>query len=258
MRTVFSWWDEASMVIIRKKREESTEEKEARLHKEKEQAMGIQDNYQARGFELVLWVQGHKVLVSTLIALLLLGGAILSGYLYYQKRSAEIASGAYLEVIKSIEGVPRTGEENIAKWQKAQTKLMELAAAHKYSGIAVLANLYGAHLALENNDAKNAVEMYQMALSRIKKSDNFYPLALIGLGYAQEKNGDVKSAIASFESVIEIKGDVGKDLALWEAARLSSELHENDNAKKNIAKLLEEYPASVYEKNAKRLKDTLH
>ena len=41
------------MVVIRKKHKETPEEKEAREQKEREQAMGLQDNYQARGFELL-------------------------------------------------------------------------------------------------------------------------------------------------------------------------------------------------------------
>lgn len=245
------------MVIIRKKHKETAEEKEARLQKEREKAMGLQDEYQARGFELVSWVQDHKVLVSILIVVLVLGGAAFSAYLYYQQRAAEVASGAYLEAVRAIEGVPKTGEENIAKWQKAQTSLAELARSHKNSGVAVLANVYAGHVALENNDAKGAIEFYQTALKEIKKTDTLHPLVLIGLGYAQEKSGDTKSAIASFETVIESKNTTGRDLALWEAARLSKDAKDLEKAKTYVAKLLEEYPTSVYEKDAKRLSEAI-
>lgn len=245
------------MVIIRKKHKESAEDREARLQKEQEQRIGIQDQYQARGFELVSWVQSNKRLVSAAIAVVVIAGALLSGFLYYQKRTAEIASGAYLDALKTIDGVPKEGEENIAKWQKAQADLAALAKTHSGSGVSVLANLYAAHLALENNDAKNAADLYQTAVKKINATDALYPLAMIGLGYAQEKSGEKKASLETFEALAESKSTTGKDLALWEAARLSQELKESDRAKKNLTRLLEEHPASVYEKNAQLLKETL-
>jgi len=246
-----------SMVVIRKKHKETAEEKEARLKAEEAQAQGIQDQYQARGFELVSWVQDHKVFVSTLIAVLILAGAGLSGFLYYQKRSAEIASGAYLEALKPIESMEEKGEEAKAKLQKAENELMEIAKSQGSSGIGVLANIYGGHIALENDDQANAVALYQTALKHLNKSDVLYPLALTGLGYAQEENGDVKSAFSTFESLVELRTNPSKDLALFEAARLASLLKDSEQAKKNLARLLEEYPSSVYEKDAERLKESI-
>lgn len=241
------------MVIIRKKHKESAEEKEARLQKEQEQSMGIQDQYQARGFELVSWVQDNKTLVSVLIAVLILGGAGFSAYLYYQQRSAEAASSAFLEAVKVIDGIPHEGEENIGKWKDAQANLTKLAEAHKSSGVAVLANIYAGHVALENNDAKQAVVLYERAISQMKKDDVLYPLALIGLGYAQERSGDKKSALSNFERVIEGKNALGKDLAYWEAARLAKDAQDGEKVKKYVADLSKDFPASIYEKNAKKL-----
>ncbi len=149
------------------------------------------------------------------------------------------------------------GEEAKAKLQKAQTDLMEVAKSQGNSGIAALANLYGGHIALENEDKKNAVLLYQAALKSLSKSDTLYPLALTGLGYAQEEDGDLKSALATFDSLIELKTNPSKDLALFEAARLANQLKESEQAKKNLARLLEEYPSSVYEKDAQRLKESL-
>lgn len=80
------------MVIIRKKHKETDQEKELRQKQEQEKSMGIQDQYQARGFELVTWMQDHKVLVSVAIAVLVIGGALFSAYVYYQQRAAELAS----------------------------------------------------------------------------------------------------------------------------------------------------------------------
>lgn len=242
------------MVVIHKKHQESEQEKSARLQKEQEQAMGLQDHYQARGFELVSWVQDHKIIVSLMIAALFLAGALFSGYVYYQKRNAEMASAAYLSALKEVSEHDPSKEEDKAKLVEAQKRLAEVAGSYGRSGVSVLANLYGAHLALLNNDIQGSVAMYQGALAKLNTADAVYPLAQIGLGYAQEKSGDSVAALASFERVLDSKSGLGNDVALWEAARLAKNTKDLDKAKKYIARLLEEYPASVYEKNAKRLK----
>lgn len=245
------------MVIIRKKHKETAEEKEIRLQKDQEQAMGIQDQYQARGFELVSWVQEHKGLVISLIGLLVLCGALLSGYLYYQKRSAEIASSAYLEAIKPIEDREKIDQKDLEPVQKALTALTEVIQGHGSTSTASLARLYAGHLALELRDGKQAVERYKEASKDMDKSNALYPLALIGLGYAHEMSENKKEALETFESLIELKNNPSKDLALWETARIAADLKEDEKAKKNVARLLKEHPASVYERNALMLKETL-
>lgn len=241
------------MVLIRKKHVETAEEKESRLKKEAEMSAGIQDQYQARGFELVSWVQDHKVLVSVMIAVLLLGGIGYSGFGYYQQRANEAATTKFLAVMKDIDGVTKEDADKTAKWQKAQADLKDVAGNFSRSKVANLANLYAGHLALEANDPKAALESYKSAVGEISKADPLYPVALIGLGYAQERNGDAQAALASFEGVINAKDGMGKDLALFEAARLASELKDNDKAKTYREQLIKDYPNSVYEKNLMRL-----
>jgi tetratricopeptide (TPR) repeat protein len=240
------------MVIIRKKQKESVEEKAARLKKEQEQAIGIQDQYQSRGFELVSWVQEHKVLVSILISILIISGASVSVYLYFQKQKIQDASQAYLDILREIDDVTKTDEESIEKLKNAKEKLRELAVSYSGVKVANLANLYAAHLALKN-DAKVAIELYQKALNDLQKTDPLYSLALIGLGYAKEKTGDQKNALSHFEAVIESKNSLGKDLALWEAARIAKDLNEVEKMKKYSTKLQDDFPESGYERNIKLL-----
>lgn len=243
------------MVIIHKKQKETKEEKEARLKKEQEQSMGVQDEYQARGFELVSWVQEHKGLVSGAIVLLLLAGGSFSAYLYYNDRKAEAASSLFLESLKTLEG----DDEAVPlaeKMKKAEEGFQKVNEHYPSSKVATLANLYRAHLALENGQTEDSVKLYQKVVTALGKSNSLYPSAVIGLGYAQEKSGDTKGALSSFESVVALKDAAGKDLALFESARLVKD-QSADKAKEYISMLLEQYPQSVYEKQAIRLRESL-
>lgn len=245
------------MVIIHKKHKETVEEKEIRIKTEQEKSAGIQDEYQARGFELVSWMRDHKIAVSMLIVAFLLGGIFISGYMYYRKQGSLAASSAYLTAVTSIEGVANDTAENKEKWQQAEKSLLEMAAIHKHSKVAVLAQIYAGHLALENNNASNAVTAYQGAIKSLDKADPFYALSTIGLAYAEERNGNAQGALAAFEGLLGRKDNLAKDLVLWEAARLAHDMKDQEKAKKYLNQLLEEFPASTYEKNAKKLKETL-
>lgn len=244
------------MVVIRKKHQENAAEKEARLKNEQISAMGVQDQYQARGFELVSWVQDNRILVSAFIALVLIVGALFSGYLYYQKRVQEEASALFLQAMTSLENV-KDEKEKAAAEEKAQSSLIALAESHPRAKIAVLAKFYAAYLAMDADNVKKASELYQSAIDQVDRSDDLYTLALIGLGHAQEKGGETEAALKTFETLVELKINPSKDLALYKAAELANELKEHEKAKKNLARLLEEYPASAYEKDAQRLKETL-
>lgn len=245
------------MVVIHKKHKETADEKEIRQLKEQEEALGVQDQYQARGFELVSWVQEHKGIVIGLIALVVLAGAAYSGYLYWDSRRSEEASSAFMAAVKEYEALENDATADAEKRKAIQTRFMDVAKSFAASDVARMANIYAGHLALANNDAPLAVSLYQAAGAKLSKSSPVYSLSLIGLGYAQEKNGDNQGALASFESIVHEKNIAGADLALWEAARLAQLNKEHDKAVKYLDRLLEDYPSSVYEKNAKKLKAEL-
>lgn len=91
------------MVLIHKKKTLTPEEQAAEKLKKEGEALGIQDDYQVRGFELVSWVQEHRALVSGLIALVFVGGLGFCAYTYYQQRANEAASSAYIEALEPVE-----------------------------------------------------------------------------------------------------------------------------------------------------------
>jgi predicted negative regulator of RcsB-dependent stress response len=244
------------MVVIHKKKNETPEEKEARKVKEQEKALGIQDEYQAKGFELMSWVHDHKVLVTFGIVTIIGIGIAWSAYSFYQRRMDEQASSAYINIVRKFENSKTNNASGDNK--EIQKELSELVSRFKNTKVASLANLWAGHLALRDNDAKASVEFYHNALQNISSGDELYPLVLIGLGYAEESNGQKNEALSRFISVAELEGNnAGKDLALWEAARLAKENSDVEKAKTYINRLLAEFPSSVYEKNATRLRESL-
>jgi hypothetical protein len=246
------------MVVINKKHKDSVEEKEAKKQEEAAFTMGIQDEYQAKGFELVQWTQDHKGVVTIcIVALLALGGGF-SAYSYYKQRANEEASAAYFEALKSSEeDLDDEGEAKPKDLDKTKLALQNVIQQHKNSDVAILANLQAGFLALTKNEPKEALEFYQVAFSKISSKDNLYPLALMGLSKALDKNNKPTEALEHFEKIIAgDKSFPGRDVALWEAVRLTKE-NNKEKAKKYLNLLLEDYPSSSYEQKAKNLQATL-
>jgi outer membrane protein assembly factor BamD (BamD/ComL family) len=242
------------MVVIHKKHAESEVESDARIKKEQEKAMGLQDQYQVRGVIFFSWIEKHKLLTSTLIILLLVFGIIGFGGYYYTSQKNETASGMYLSVIREMHEIDHNKKEDEAKLSATKEKLAKILESYGSTKVAALAELTLANQAVLSQNTKDALAYYQGALAKLVPQSYIYPLVLIGLGYAQEKNADKADAIKSFEQVIDNKLGFGVELALWEAARLAKDNQDYTKAKNYVTRLLEDYPSSVYEKNAKKLK----
>lgn len=244
------------MVNIRRKREETAEEKEARLQTEKEIKLGVQDQYQVRGFELVSWVQHNKALVSTILVLIVLAGILFGGYVYYNHRRAEMASTAFLEALREQDEALEGSEKGAKEIVKSTARFKDIAEKYKSSKVAILANLYSGHMALNDGDNEAAIEFYQSAQNKIGANDPLFPVVMIGLGYAKEQSGDIDGAIKSFESVVKADFNVGKDLALWEVSRLFNVKGDGEKSQDFAKRLIDEYPSSVYQKNAQEIIDS--
>lgn len=244
------------MVIIHKKTKETKEEEAQRKLKEEERALGIQDEYQAKGFELVSWIQDNKGIVTGIIAAIFLGGLAFSGYAYYKTRNQESATSAYFEALAPLEDLSGA-EAGTDKLEEVQKKLVEISNKFPNAGAALLADIYAGHLALENKQFKDAVELYKAALGKVDAKNELYPLVLLGLGYALESDGQKKEALNRFEQIVKNKSGAAKELGLWKSARLARELGENERAKSLLTTLLEEFPSSSFESEAKLLKDSL-
>jgi tetratricopeptide (TPR) repeat protein len=193
--------------------------------------------------------------VSGIIAVIFVGGIAFCGVKYYQQRANEAASSAYIEALQPVE--EERGVEDKAKWTEAQKKLIAAAQKYSSSGVAPMADIFAGHVGLELKDPKQAIELYSQAVKKLGDKDDLYPLALIGLGYSYEANAQPAEALKQFAAVTELKQAPSKDLALWESARLAHEIKDDEKAKTFVTRLLEEFPASTFERSARQLKDSL-
>lgn len=234
------------MVKIKKKKVLTAEEKQEKQEIEALQRAGIQDEFQAKGFELTDWVQHHKSKVLVGLGALVLMGVVYSYYLFWSANLNEEASIAYLQA---------TSEASDAK-QKLED-LLAVQADFASSKVSSLATLYAGHLALSSGDTKEAVSLYKSFNEKNTAKNPLKARGMVGLGYAYAKNNQPKEALEVFESIVQDGLGVGEDLAYWEVVRLSFQLKEFDKARENATLLKEKFPTSPYVLQSSMLVDRI-
>lgn len=240
------------MVIINKKQKDIENDPKENQKEQENLGFGAQDDYQAKGFELVQWTQNNKGIVIIAIISLLLVAIGMSTYSYYMKRINEEASSAYLEAIK--ENLDEDQEDKDLSKDELEKRIEALKSVmqkYRNSSVAPLIALDTGALCLQANKFVDALSYYEEAMKKINEKDTLYPVAIFGLAKSLEMNENKQEAINYLEKIINAdKLFPGRDKALFEAARLVKNI-DKERAKKYITILLEDYPESNFAKKAK-------
>ncbi len=242
------------MVLIKKKKEQSKEELEQDEQAQALKKAGLQDQFQAKGFEVIAFLQKHRTSALAFMGVLACASLSYLGWTLLVDTSNEKASAQYEAALHLLEN--RSIKDDLKK-KAVQDALLKIVQEHKRSDVAKLANLHAAHLSFELNDPQNAIRIYRSFLQETRQKDALRPLALTGLGYAYEANHDIDMALKTFEEMITLQVNINTDNALWEIARLAKEKGLNDKARENAEILLKRYPDSILVSSAQMLLSSL-
>lgn len=228
------------MVKIKKKTSLTAEDREQKMHEADMKKAGLQDEFQAKGFEIAAWAQQHKERVTAVLGGLVVLGALYSVYLFWDNSQSVQASEAY---VQALDEVNSGGESS----QKAALEKMKLV-AEEFRGTYVsgLATLYAAHLAAEENDAAGAIDLYQQFDSRARANNPLKALGAMGLAGAYVKAGQKDKALSLYKSLQARELGAFEDTILWEISRLAFDLKQMDVARARALELKENFPTSPY------------
>lgn len=239
-----------------------TEEEQAAADREKQmEAAGIQDEFQAKGFEMVDWMQEHSKLVMGCIGVVVIAGIVVAGVSNAGASSDLAASAAYETAIENLsKPVATEGEASddafateTERNQAALSALDKMATAHSGSNVSVLASLRAAQIATDLGEHAKALTFYQNLQGHVQSNDPLQAKILMGLAFAYDGNKDAKSAAATFQKLVDMPGDLNEDTGLWQSARLYKSLGQNEAALKNAEQLVAQYPTSSLKKDAEGL-----
>jgi tetratricopeptide (TPR) repeat protein len=155
------------------------------------------------------------------------------------------------------DGVPHFKTEK----ERAEGALKELdafAAAEPHSGLMSEAELQRGELLLMLDRPDQAMAVYDKLLSNGKLDDRLRFLAREGLGYAQERKGNLDQALATFGKLTDdakaVGGSFYADRALYQKARITEMRGNRDEAAKLYHEVLDKTPTtSLRDEIANRL-----
>jgi hypothetical protein len=219
------------MVLIRKNKTQSAEELEAERQEKELRKAGIQDEFQAKGFELVSFVQHHKSLITiglVIFAVALVGWGSLS---FFRSGYDATAASDYDAAVKLVREASMAKDDKAKKQGEAMKALDGLIEKHS-GGWAKLARLYKGELALEQGNPKLALQTYEELTSSLAAKDPLRVVALLGLASASDTAGDLKKALETYETILASDLKIDEAMVLWQASRLAKALGDKEKMQK--------------------------
>ncbi len=217
-------------------------------------AAAVQDDFQARGFELVEWVQDNRAGVIGFLVTVVIAGLGYGVYTVVDKGNNTAATAAWvgaLDLWESPVGTDPNPDDNKKayatadeKYKAARTAFEGVTKAHAGRGGATLSYLYIGHAALKSGDAAGAASAYQSFLDGCKADDPLRFAGYDGLAVAKEAAGDIKGAIAALEALVALADKVDEDAALLSLGRLYQKDGDLDKARKRLETLQADFPES--------------
>lgn len=252
-----------------KSKDELEAEKQAAEEERAREEAGIQDEFQAKGFELVEWAQDHKNVILGFIGLIIVVGAVLSVVTLVRANDDGAASAMYADAMKSWEAevgpaLPGLSDDSKARFEtakekaeKAHAKFVNVIETHPGTGAAALAQIYAGHAAIDLADWDSAIKHYSAYIEDHGRNDELLFAALSGRAAAYESKGDADKAIADQKKLLELGISPTKDAAMLSLARLHLEKGDKKQAKEYLDQLEEQFPASPTVQNAEALRARL-
>jgi tetratricopeptide (TPR) repeat protein len=262
---------------IKQERNLTEAEKQAEAAEKERSQQGIQDEFQAKGFELVEWTQENRTVVMGLIAVILVAGVAYAGVQLSSRSANEAASNAYVAALEvhraslgdapanilggALGGVEKKSALSFSdakeRAQKAREAFQKVVDEHSGTDVAAMAELYLAQNALTLEDYDGAVAAYERYLAATEKSDPLRFLGLDGYATALDAKGRRADAIKTLDELIALPAKVNEDVALLRIARLYRAEGKTDDARRAAERLATEFPDSPLKPQADELLSAL-
>lgn len=252
-----------------KSKEELEAEKQAAAEERAREEAGIQDEFQAKGFELVEWAQNHRNVILGAIGVVLIVGVALGVATLVRSSQDGAASAQYGEAMKTWQGevgpeLPGLGDPTKPRFETAKEKaekarelFVKVTTEHAGTGAAALSQLYAGHASMDLGDFDAAVQHYSAYIDAHGKRDALLFSALSGRAAAYESKGELDKAIADQKKLLELPISPAKDSALFALARLTLEKGDKAQAKEYLNQLEQQFPESAVLSNAEPLRARL-
>ncbi len=181
-------------------------------------------------------------------AIILIAIIAISGFLFYNYTSKKKARMLEYEAYKIYQNIYQTQPINRDERYKKALDMFKKSYDTRKSPSALL-YIAGCYYELGRYD--ESMETLKDFTQRYSNEERFIPLAYEKLAMIYVKKSDTKEAMKALEALYNLKGDIYKDVALIEYARLLEKEGKTEEAKKKYKELSERFPNSPFSDEAK-------
>jgi len=203
----------------------------------KDRLVTLKDTIKERQKHVFIYGVGVLVIIIALV-----------GFLFYNASSKKRAGKFEYEAYQIYHGASPIRFINKEDRYRKAIDLFQKAYDSKKSPISLF---YIAGCQYELGKYDEALKTLEDFLQRYPDEDRFIPLAYQKMAMVYVKKGDTNEAMKMLDTLYSLKGDIYKDFALMEHARLLEKGGKLEEAKKKYKELTDKFPNSPFTEDAK-------
>jgi len=199
---------------------------------------------------IIQWGQQHARQLTIAGGIIVVLLVIVTAYRYYDNWVENNAFVLLNEVVTKYETNKTSSDVQMA-YQSTKEDFENLIQKYDSTDGGQLAMFVFAGISNDAGDPDRAIELYEAGLKYFKSDPTYQSFILSGLGYAYEKNQDLKKAVSYFQKIADGSDSTVKDLALFNLGRLYQQLGDTEKSKAAYTRLTTEFADSIYYEVAK-------
>jgi tetratricopeptide (TPR) repeat protein len=203
------------------------------------------DEFMTISGKLIGFAVDHKNQLAYALGIIVVLALIISGYRFFSIRAENNASALLDKSLTKYNSIKADKKPDEVYGEVSSDFLFIL---NKYKGkeSAKLARLIYANICYNAGKYKQAIELFETALTDFAKYPVIHHQILSNLGYTYEQKEDFATAAGYFEKISAAPEPIMRDEALYHLGRLYDKLGEKEKSREAYNKILTDHQDFIY------------
>jgi tetratricopeptide (TPR) repeat protein len=203
------------------------------------------DEFMTISGKLIGFAVDHKNQLAYALGIIVVLALIISGYRFFSIRAENNASALLDKSLTKYNSIKADKKPDEVYGEVSSDFLFIL---NKYKGkeSAKLARLIFANICYNAGKYKQAIELFETALTDFAKYPVIHHQILSNLGYTYEQKEDYATAAGYFEKISAAPEPIMRDEALYHLGRLYDKLGEKEKSREAYNKILTDHQDFIY------------
>ena len=203
------------------------------------------DEFMTISGKLIGFAVDHKNQLTYALGIIVVLALIISGYRFFSLRAENNASALLDKSLTKYDSI-KAEKQPDEVYEEVSGDFQFIFDKYKGKESAKLARLIYANICYNAGKYKQAIGLFQTALTDFVKYPMIHQQILSNLGYAYEQEEDYSTAVGYFEKISSAPEPLMRDEALYHLGRLYEKLGENKKSRESYNKILTDHQDFIY------------